>query len=111
MEESPCWEANRFSTSQEIPRILWNAMVHYRIHKCPPPVPIQSQLDPVHTPKTHFPKIDLNIILPSKSGSPKWSLFLRSPHPDPVYASPLPHTRYMLSPSHCSRFYQLNNSG
>jgi len=24
MQQSPCWEANRFSASQEIPHILWN---------------------------------------------------------------------------------------
>ena len=39
-----------FSASQEIPRILWNTKVYYRIYKSPPPVRIWSQLGQVHTP-------------------------------------------------------------
>jgi len=49
-QHSPSWEANKFSVSQEIPRILWNPEVRYRIHKCPPPVLILSHFDPIHTP-------------------------------------------------------------
>jgi hypothetical protein len=47
MEQSPSGEANWFSTSQGIPSNLWKQKVHYRIHKCLPPVPILSRLDPV----------------------------------------------------------------
>ena len=49
MKQSP-WKANRFSASQEIPCILSNLNVHYHIYKCPLPVPIPSQINPVHAP-------------------------------------------------------------
>jgi hypothetical protein len=50
MEQSPFWEAHRFAASQEIPLTLWNPKVHYYIHRCPPPVSILSQPNPVRTP-------------------------------------------------------------
>ena len=84
MVQSPSWEANWFAASQEIPRILWNANVHYRTHKRPPSVPILCQPNPVHIPTSHLLEIHPNIIHPSTARSPQWSLSLRFPHQDPI---------------------------
>jgi hypothetical protein len=109
MKQSHSWEANQFSASQEIPRILWKLKVHYHIHMCPPPISILSLLDPV---LPHIPLPD-----DSSSYSPiyAWAsqvvLSLRFPHLNPVYAPPTPHTFYMPCPTRSSQFNHLNNIG
>jgi hypothetical protein len=49
MDNSTCWEADSRSRSQQIPRLLWNPKVHYRVHKSPPLGPILSHRSTVHT--------------------------------------------------------------
>ena len=85
MVQSPSWAANWFEASQEIPRISRNPKVHYRTHKCPPPVSILGQPNPVHIPTSHLLQIRPNIIHPSTPRSPQWSLSLRFPHQDPIH--------------------------
>jgi len=74
VEQSPSWEASRFSAGQEIPRILWNPKVQYRVYKSSPPVPILSQKKSSPRPSSHFPEIHPNSMLPSMPDSSKLSL-------------------------------------
>ena len=106
MEQSPPWEANLFSASQDIPRILWNLKVHYCSHKCPPLVPILSQLDPVHTSHPTSWRSILILSFHLRLGLP--SGFLPSGFRTKNLYTPLP---YMPHPSHFSRFYHRNSIG
>jgi hypothetical protein len=88
MEPISSWEANMFSPTQAISRILWNPQGSSPQSHLPTTCHYLSQLDPVHTYTSHL--IHLNIIFPSTPVSPRWSLSFRFPHQNPVYASPLP---------------------
>ena len=93
IEHSPSWEANGSSASHEIPCILYNPEAHHRIHKRRPiPVPILRQINPVHDHTFNSLEIHFNIILPSMSGSSKWSL-------SPQVSPPKP-CMHLFSPPH-----------
>ena len=110
MEQSS-WEANHFSTSQQISRILWNLKVHYRFYKCPPCVPILSQISPVHAPHPTSWRSILMLSSHLRLGLPS-GLFL-SGFPSKTLHTPLlsPHTPYIPRPNYSSRFYHPNNTG
>jgi hypothetical protein len=85
MEQSPSQEANRSSTSWDIPHILRNPKAHHHILKFPCPAPILSEISPFHAPQSHFLKIHFSIILSHLHGLPS-GLFLSSLPTKMLYA-------------------------
>jgi hypothetical protein len=48
MQQSPVLKAESHSVDQEIPLLLWNLKVHYRIYNIPPRYGIQIHMNPLY---------------------------------------------------------------
>jgi len=77
MERSLFSEADSDPTNQEIPRLLSNPKVHYRVHNSPELDTILSHMNLVHTFRHYICTIHSNIIFPSMPRSSEWHLPLR----------------------------------
>jgi rubredoxin len=69
------------------------------------PVPILSQINPVHVAHPTSRKFTLILSTHLSIGLSKWSLSLRFTHQNPACTSPRPHACYMPFPS---QFYLIN---
>ena len=104
MEQSPSWEANSSSASQEIPCILWNQRFIIPFTTAHPLslswVTAVQSLSPLPTPWRSI----FNICHPSAPRSSKWLLSLRTSQQNPIWTSPVPHMCLMSCPSHSPWF-------
>jgi hypothetical protein len=102
--QSPAWEADSSSASQEIPDVVKPECSLLRSQQSPP-VPILSQINPVHALTADSFNTYFNIIFPSKRKSSKRSLSLTFHHQNSVCISP----RTTWPVIYCSLFHHPNN--
>jgi hypothetical protein len=114
LTNSPSWEAQRSTASQEVPCTVWNPKVHYGIHKCLPPVPVQSQINPAHASASYILKI--LIYMMSHPGKPTSSSLLLWEHSilnEQSLVPPIlirPHNYSLWTPSVLKTTDNVNNS-
>jgi hypothetical protein len=106
MVQGPCWEANRFSASREIPHILWKPRVHYHVYRCPVtcPYPKPAVSTPYPTSRTSILILFAHLRLGLPSGLLPTGFPTKTLHASPAR----PH---MLRAGLCqsSRFYHPDN--
>jgi hypothetical protein len=87
MELSSSSEAVNCAAAQELPRILWNQNINYRVRKNPPLVPILCQINPIHP---ILSKIHFDIAYQPTSWSSQLSLSFCPYHQYPISMPLLP---------------------
>ena len=90
-------------------RILWNPKFHYRIHKCPPPVPTLNQINPVHGPHPFSGRFILLLSSHIHLGLPSGLLPSGSPSKPCIHLCSPPYTCYMPHLYNSYRFDDPNN--
>jgi len=65
MEQSPSWEVDKSTASQEIPHIVGYPNVYSRINKHTPPVPTLNQINTVYASQSQFWLLHFIIIFPN----------------------------------------------
>jgi hypothetical protein len=88
MVQGLSWNVDRWSAGKDIPQLLWNAKVHYIVHKSPPLDPVLSQLKPAHILTAYLKPI---LIRAGRSGfwgsilSGGWEFFSSPPRPEQLW--------------------------
>ena len=110
--QSPSWEANRPSTTEQIPCISWNPEVHYRIHKSLQSVPILSQTKPIYDPHpTSWRPILIlssHLCLGLPSGLLRWCFLTKTLYA-PLLSPYMPHAPAHLLLLYCEGQFRTTN--
>jgi len=107
-EQSPFWEANWFSASQEVPNIYGTRRFTTTFTRARHMSLFWARsIQSMPTDTTSW----ISSLVLSMPDSSKWSLSFTFPHKNPVCTPLVPHTCYVPCPSHSSRFCHLNDIG